>query len=536
MTQVEVPQVSLQRYFELLKRRRWQVIPVSLIGLMVGGIVAFFIPRYYVADTLITHQAIPDQLQTSAEDPFKAIVESAFWTIPYAVEEAMQALGWQEARATGYELQENLRAARDRLEVIDVNQFAANRKTYAQIRVKFKDRDGTRAADFLNALVDAWIKKRLQELREPSEAARAAASDQVRKIRQEQDLLLTEKQGLELQYKLDPTLSDALQYAKLQQEGDLQRELRARRDTVEREVAGLQELQDAARERLVSVPVRIKEDPIALLEEASRTDAGKKIVVEIVYFREMLQNFQPGTSGYAEAQRGIAASEKRLLALIGPRDVDADGLVPNKEHEALRNAIAGREQELAVKAAELALLQKQSEAEDTRIAGLAVGHAQYRRTLQRLVEVEKDLAKANDALRGSETVLATLQKEQPVKQTYKATAPPRPTDPSILLVALLGCVLGLGLAIGLILVFDVVQGTFKTIDEVERGLPVPVLGGMSHLETQPERERLVRTRRRVSFAAAGFVFLCVAVVTIFYIDPTRLPPVVRDVLALLLGT
>ena len=48
MTPVEqphLPQLSLQRYVDLVKRRRWQVLPVSLLGLLVGGIVAFFIPR-----------------------------------------------------------------------------------------------------------------------------------------------------------------------------------------------------------------------------------------------------------------------------------------------------------------------------------------------------------------------------------------------------------------------------------------------------------------------------------------------------------
>ena len=37
MSNFEVPQISLTRYVDLLKRRRWQVVPVSLIGLLLGG-------------------------------------------------------------------------------------------------------------------------------------------------------------------------------------------------------------------------------------------------------------------------------------------------------------------------------------------------------------------------------------------------------------------------------------------------------------------------------------------------------------------
>ena len=96
--------------------------------------------------------------------------------------------------------------------------------------------------------------------------------------------------------------------------------------------------------------------------------------------------------------------------------------------------------------------------------------------------------------------------------------------------------LGLGVAIGLILLLDILQGSFKTSDDVERGLGVPVLGGMSHLETEDERDSLVRGRRRAVTAAFGFVALVVVVVTIYYRAPTRLPAVVRDLLTMLLGS
>ncbi|MBP8299614.1 MAG: hypothetical protein KA020_04560 [Planctomycetes bacterium] len=104
-----------------------------------------------------------------------------------------------------------------------------------------------------------------------------------------------------------------------------------------------------------------------------------------------------------------------------------------------------------------------------------------------------------------------------------------------MVVALIGCVLGLGLAISLILLLDVMQGSFKTLDDVERGLAVPVLGGVSHLETVEERLHAVRSRRRVTLVSAAFVVLLSGVVILFYWDPTRLPSFVRDLLAMVLG-
>lgn len=90
MTQLDLPQISLQRYLELLKRRRWQVVPASLLGLLLGGIVAFFIPRYYVAETMLQHQMAPGmEAVRSKEDPFRTIVETAQITIPLAVVRAV---------------------------------------------------------------------------------------------------------------------------------------------------------------------------------------------------------------------------------------------------------------------------------------------------------------------------------------------------------------------------------------------------------------------------------------------------------------
>ena len=40
MTQLDIPQISFARYLELLKRRRWQVIPVTVLGLVIGTAVA----------------------------------------------------------------------------------------------------------------------------------------------------------------------------------------------------------------------------------------------------------------------------------------------------------------------------------------------------------------------------------------------------------------------------------------------------------------------------------------------------------------
>ena len=79
------------------------------------------------------------------------------------------------------------------------------------------------------------------------------------------------------------------------------------------------------------------------------------------------------------------------------------------------------------------------------------------------------------------------------------------------------------------------QGTFKTVEDVERAMPVPVLGGFAHLLTEEVRQKSRSSRRTASLVGGTVLVLVLAVVTIYYLDPTRLPAFARNVLALVLG-
>ena len=179
--------------------------------------------------------------------------------------------------------------------------------------------------------------------------------------------------------------------------------------------------------------------------------------------------------------------------------------------------------------------EKELEAERLRFAARIEGYGIYTQKLAQIKEAQEAKQAALSELNSATELLAKLQRELPVRTKRPAVVPPAPTEPNILIIALVGCILGLGAAIGLILALDVLQGSFKTLDDVERGLPVPVLGGVAHLETRAEREQAVRGRRRVVVVSGSAVALLTVVVSIFYFDSTMLPPVVRDILAIILG-
>jgi hypothetical protein len=533
MTQVDLPQLSLQRYVELVKRRRWQLVPVSLFGLVVGGLIAFLIPRYFVAETTIEHNAVPDQqLVPGEQDPFKGIVQSASEQIELRAMDAMQTLKWPEAQiADSYQRTAAEKEVQDRINVFDNN---PGNRAYATLKVYYKDLDGQRAKTFCDAVVQAWLQKYISDLREPVDQKHKLATDQVNLLGNKVDLLLAEKQALESKYGFDPTIDSAFQLANFKQRQDSEDKLRlellkkeSEQDKVDLELQRL-------RERIAELPEFVKAD-VAQIEDLVKKDPlGVKLLMDIKAERLAMDHFwTQGSKNWHSARRRAEQGEAQLRTLASGGG--GEGMVENAVRLKLMDELQAGEKLRLGLAAEVQRLRDETEAGARRLKDLIDGHLLYEKKQRALAEVDALKKSWMEQLQDAEEKLARLDKKPPVRQLLPAIVPPRPTDPNILVVSLIGCVLGLGVAIGLILLLDLLQGTFKTVDDVERGLMVPVLGGVSHLETDEERVASVRGRRRATLVAFAFTGLVVLVVTIFYVAPTRLPPVVRDLLSMLLG-
>src|SRR5262249_10901897 len=134
-----------------------------------GGAVAFFIPRYYVAETVLEYYRVPTEIQVAPqEDPFKFVVDNATIMLPQVTETAMAHLGWAESRETDPMKKRDLtREVEQRITVLDTN--ALPHRTYARLFVQYRDRDGQRAASFLNEVVDTWMAQRLAEMKKQVE-------------------------------------------------------------------------------------------------------------------------------------------------------------------------------------------------------------------------------------------------------------------------------------------------------------------------------------------------------------------------------
>ncbi len=537
VTQLDLPQLSLERYVDLVRRRRWQLVPISLLGLVVGGLVAFFIPRYYVAEVVVEHKAPPDYRPDLREDdPFRRIVDSAEETIKLTVGETMRALRWPDAAVADPSVRtRNEKTVQDRVQVEDKNAQQRNRN-YAQIRITYRDRDGDRAATFANTLAATWIVEQVADMRAPVDLEWERVNDAATDHQRTYETLSRDKQDIEQRYGIRPDFLLTAQNAELRALEVAHREDRDRLQQLNAQRAQLAQTVTRLREQLAELPERVDADPALLAGLAKDNPVVAQLLVVHERNKSALGNSTEGTRKWRQDKRAFDESEAMVAQLLMSIGADADGKLPNPKAAALQRQL---DQDLGTATQldeQIRQLERAIAAEQQRLDDLRVGYAQLAVLEQRLLEATTSRDEALAALRSIEDTRTRLRAEPPIKVIRQATVPEHPTDPNIVIVALIGCVLGLGVAIGLILLLDVLGGSFKTVDDVERGLQVPVLGGLSHLETEEERVTAARSRRRAAAAAFGFVGLVVVVVTIFYVAPTRLPPVVRDLLALLLGS
>ena len=535
MTQVELPQLSLQRYVDLVRRRRWQLVPVSLLGLVIGGLVAFFIPRYFVAQTLLMHQQVPSG-SSNSDNPFRAVVDTAKSTIPQMAGAAIDELKWPDAMG----LDEFARGQLDREVESRISVFETNggdeTRSYALIRVEYRDQDGDRSAEFLNKLVEVWKRERIEELRAPAKEEEVDASTNLDRTRKTLANYLREKQILERQYGFDPQVDVTIQ----RMEWPKQAEARAKR------LEGLQEKRSEraklaasikmGREVLADTQARVPPSATNLLAQALEVEAAKPLVALWLRAKqEYEQTYQPGTSHYYSAKKKADLILAQIKALVPQPPVDEDGLVPNPAFTELLQQLTRDEASLEALVAQIEAIEQQFQAGELKRQAMIEGYALYAQKVEQIEEAQAAKDVALEELNRAQDLLAMLQRELPVRTKRPAVVPPAPTEPNILIIAMIGCVLGLGAAIGLILAFDFLQGSFKTVEDVERGLPVPVLGGVAYLETVAVRQKVARGRRRVALVSGTAVTLLTVVVSIYYFDSTMLPPVVRDILAMMLG-
>ncbi|MCB9890280.1 MAG: hypothetical protein H6832_06815 [Planctomycetes bacterium] len=532
MTQLELPQFQLGRYFDLLRRRRWHLLPAALVGLAVGSLVAILIPRYYVAETII--RILPRTVDPGAskQDRFLEETRKARVVIKNEalIANAIRELEW--VRPDQPEDTESLRELcaeiADRIEVEQLWQGEPSVSS-AMIEITYRDREGPKSAQFLNKLRDLYLdgefnsilkaeRTRLTELKNQEErhnkALEAAYNDKLDVSRRSGLSSGLKVLGGGQVFEQDPRLNE---YRVV--DGEIA-DLNAK-------IEGLTVFLAERRHALANM------DPNKIVDPDTDPRVRVKLApinLKIAQLKAELKNMRTRHQLYENLERILRDEEDKREEII--QRLQDSGQLDQKNP-----LYVALQLEIEAKTAELAGYKEELKERERRFAYLE----QFKRELPEYeTSLQKAQARIDEELRQLEQVhdrqqsqrdkvaQIELNRRDVVDVLRIAYTPPEPTYPNKFLIALLGAVLGFGAAVGLIFFLDLTQPSFKSYDEVQRALPIPVLGGVSYLELDEDLKAARRKRFRVGSFAIFVIALFASILALYFLAPVRLPSWLRD--------
>lgn len=536
MTDLDLPQVSFTRYLDLLKRRWWQVIPASIVGLVIGAITAFLIPRYYVAETSFNYSG-GAALDRNAEQPMLPVVLNAPASVPAHVEDVLTELGWPQAVDEDDERRRAFVKSVQSRVLVFVNEQKSVSNPVVNLKIVYADTNGERSAELTNELRRSWLDAEVERLVLRAQEELDAAHRAEREAEQAKRNAEVELQVHRIKHRIDPAEEpgpnrapdgspQAKQFADL---GQTEIEIDAEISTLEGEIKGLEtEIANGTIQPKVLKAIDQTRDPN---EELRYRETIKKFKAAELEFKSK----KPDHADYDSSRSRYEDLKTLLEKLQEQRQTGFVTEIDNPAYLARRDEIAGKRARIVGLESRLELTRAKITKLEAFLAERPEIIGQLEQFKQSVEDRSETLKTLQDVARDKKDAFERISKAPMFRVFAEAKVPPTPTDPSIVLVAFAGLLIGLAAAIGLILMLDFLQTSFKSVDDVERALTVPVLGTMAHLETFEQRQKTTSSRRRLSLAAGIFLFLGLSVVTIYFLAPTKLPQAVTNALDVLLG-
>ncbi len=535
MTQLDLPTISFAHYLDLLKRRTWQVVCLSILGLIIGGFIAMLVPRFYVAENMVQfNRPVLDPKLGTPEDPMAQVVSTAGNTIYNFLPTTLEALAWPEYVTGTPEVKRRINdEVKKRVTVFDAGPGGKGR-TIARLKIVYMDTDGQRAMELANMLRDIWLKDYVDNFRRLADEEIQGVQQQLRESEEAKRAVGIELQHFDEEKGIDPK--------KWQEDKDFRfssaRDIKALQSQISLTGSSIDTLEwdlMEERQKLASIPQSIVIPADDRFSDLEVKRLWQTLKAEETRLGIRVDNTRAGHPTYEASKLRLARVKKERSVLessIGEstarQRANPKYSEQSKRVRVLENRLSKEQRNLDVLSADLTAL---GDEVDT----MPETYRKRMEILDRQDRFQDAIDFWVDELWQKKTARNRIESKEPYTKLRDAFVPPRPTEPNPVLLALLGSLIGLGLAVGLIFLIDVMQATFKTVSDVERSLALPLLGMTSRVETAGERDRLRGRRLRLTVASAIFIAVLLTVVTMYYVMPTRLPESILSLLETLLG-
>ena len=499
---------TFEDFFDIIERRKWWIIMPFLLVILTGLTYALVAPRVYEAETLILvqPQKVPEDYVRSivsgdVEDRLKTISQQV--TSRTNLERIIQNFDLYDNPDTSLALHRKVELMRRKIK-IDVANRSGRRETEPNsFKIFFQYKDATKARDVTNALTANFIEENLR-----SRESQAIGTS---------DFIIDELESVKLQ------LIDKEEELKRYREsymGGLPEQLETNLSTLERLQAHLDQLhknlRDAENRRIVVQTQIVEEEKrraeLALSSgsPAQRPRDLPSLRAELTFLKSKYSQRHPNVIQLKEQIRELEAAKAKKEADAVEGETVTEGL-----DQTLPSQLQEIELEIKSLKAEIPSIRSQIERLQTKVEETPK-REQELLTLNRDYENLKGLYESLLQRKLEAKIAVSLERKQKGEQFRvidPAKVPAEPVKPNMRRLMLLTLLLGLCLGLGLAFLVEAGDKSYKTPNELENDVKLPILMTMPIHYTE-KQARIIKLNKAltVTSVVAGFTACAVGIV------------------------
>jgi polysaccharide chain length determinant protein (PEP-CTERM system associated) len=499
--------LEIEKYKGIAFRRMWWIIIPFLLSILAGIGLSLKLPKLYMTSTLILvqPQKVPESyvreiVSLDIEDRVRTITQQV--TSRTNLEKIIREFNLYNETGAQMFMEDKISDLRKRI-TVDVAR-SGNRGT-SSFQIFFTWKDPAHMAEVTNALASYFITENLKLREDQAIGTEEFLTEELENIRRK--LLVKEEElkryreqhmgGLPEQLQTNLSILERIQQQMVTNQENL-REAENRKLLIQQQLAEAAEIKKS-RTTLPTEAGGETEQPISLdelrIQLASLEARYTERHPDVIRLKEKISDLESREKG--DPKKGQKVSEDRGMA---------------QAERNLANRLREIELEIKNLKAEAAQLYSQMKRYQTQVENTP-------KLEQELMSLNRDYDNIRETYnsllsRKLEAQLAvsmeTKQKGEQFRILDPAKVPIRPFKPDMKRIFLMSIALGLGLGCGLAYLKEIMDTSYKTPEELEQELQLPVLVSMPIRYTQGELKR-IKWKKVLAFASVGIGFILSAV-------------------------
>lgn len=499
-------------FLNVLRKRRMQVVMITLTVVTFGTVFAVIVPKKYVVETTVelldqTGQVRnPAEAATQKEMPNSEAHIKDFNRVKMVLDEDLNDPEYGRLDQLGRnEYVEQTRRS-IRVKVRDKRGKDARGSTFVDIT--YSDVDANRAEDFLQHITNRWVEDVVQRERNVLVRERNEYQNQVDAAQLNFDGVVQQWTDLVREMGISLTHPDELENSKEEDPVFVElRRARTERELAEAELEEIRATIAAKKEKYDALERKIPEERVEDAVEFQSQIA--QLELKITMMRAEQQGKTPEHSRYKVIDIEIEKLEEQVAALQGnERESQSNRVyIDNPARATLREeldqleveaqGIEARYQKWHVE------VQEKSAAHQAQVANrhdLLLIDARWDAARAELDEAKARLRAQDAKVRAMESAVGL-----PYRISKPASASAKPSEPNPWLIVGMSLFGGLGLGLAVAFVAEFSKNCYRNVQELTRVMGIPVLGAINLIETSADRRR--HRLRRAMVGGSTLVFL-----------------------------